>query len=216
MSRNLSDQLKQAAHGSAVKLIMFAELALDSGTLYLHTNVGEQEFDGHTWSGLGDFGGISAIQESDELKSYDVTLVLSGLDANMLNEVLNQDYFGRAVTLYIGALDVDTNELVHTPDIMWSGFMDAATITAGRENTINIQCENEFSIFSKSNGSAFSDADLQAKYPGDLMFEFLPSMTDAVVVWRGEAATTGTRDFEPDASSKNSKRGNGFDSADDR
>jgi hypothetical protein len=217
--RDLSSQLIAASDSEVVSLVYFVKLELDTGTLYLHSSVGAIEFDSQTWSGLGDFGSISAIEESDEGRPLDLTLVLSGLDTNMMNEVLNQDYYLRDVTIYLGALDVDTYELKADPDEIWSGFMDTATTTLGEQNTINIQCENEFAVFNKPNGSAFSDADLQQDYSGDLFFEFLPSMTDAVVVWRGDEATTGTRDVEPNAITKKSQasgRGLGDQSSDSR
>lgn len=191
--RGLSTNLITASESDVLKLVYFVKLELDSGTLYLHTGVGGYTWNSQTWLGLGDFGGISAIQEADEMKSFDITLILSGLDTDMMDEVLNQDYYLRPVTIFIGAVNIDSNVLLADPDEIWSGFMDVATATLGAENTINIQCENEFSVFNKSNGSAFSDADLQQDYNGDLFFEFLPSMTDSIIVWRGKDATAGAR-----------------------
>lgn len=190
--RGLSTALVTAADSAHVRLLTFAKLELDSGTLYLHNGVGTYTWGSVDWLGLGDFGGVSAIEESEELSPFEVTLVLSGLDTSMMDEVMNQDYYLRPVTLYLGALNVGTGVLVDDPDEVWSGFMDSASVTLGEDNAIALTCESEFAIFNKSNDRAFTDADLQSEYPGDLFFEFLASMIDAVIVWRGKTVTTGS------------------------
>jgi len=111
---------------------------------------------------------------------------LSGLDTALMDEVLNQNYYLRPVTIYLGALNLSTGALVATPDEIWQGFMDTADIAIGEENAIAVTCESELSMFERNNGRTFSDADLQDEYAGDLWFEYLPSMVNAKIQWRGE------------------------------
>jgi len=204
--RGLSSALQAAADSDHVRLLMFVKLGLDSGTLYLHNGVGSLTWGSNAWLGVGDFGGISSIEESDQISPFEVTLTLSGLDQDMMDEVMLENYFLRPVSIYMGALNTATGALLADPDEIWSGFMDSASVTLGEENAIMLTCESEFALFDKSNDSAFSDADLQSKFAGDLFFEFLPSMADAVVVWRGERVTTGTGNMPGGGRGQNGQR----------
>jgi hypothetical protein len=207
-TRGISSALEAAADADNIRLLMFIKMELDSGTIHVHEGVGTLTWGGFDWLGLGDFGGISSIEESEQISPFEVTLTLSGLDTDMMNEVMNQNYYLRPVTIYMGALDLAAGTLVDEPDEIWSGFLDTASVSLGDDNGIMITCESEFAIFDQSNDSTFSDADLQADHPGDLFFEFLPSMVDSIVVWRGENVSVGAA--HSGGSSGSASRGGGF------
>ncbi len=202
MGRGLSTELVAMSLSDETRLLTFAKLELDSGTLYLHNGIGTIQWvdpdDGlQDWLGLGAFGGVGSIKEGMKLTPYEITLTLSGLDTDLMNEVTSQNYFLRPVTIYIGALDLVTNQLQAVPNKFWGGFMDSDSVSIGEQNAIMIICENEFAAFDKKNGRTLSDADLQTEYVGDKFLEFLPQMVDKVVIWRGKETTSGTTIQDP-------------------
>lgn len=186
MSRNLSTNLKSASQSRYLNMLIFVKLELDSGTIYLHNGIGTYNFDSNNYLGVGDFGSIDTVEESTGLSPYSLTLILSGLDSDLLDEVQNQDYYLRPVTVFVGALN-ENMSLSATPDVLFSGFMDSADVSLGEENAIRLKCESDLSIFDKSNNSRFSDADLQREFPGDLFLQYAEEMVDATIIWRGTA-----------------------------
>ncbi len=186
MSRNLSANLKSASQSRYLNMLIFVKLELDSGTIYLHNGIGTYTFDSNAYLGVGDFGSIDTIEEGAGLSPYSLTLMLSGLDSDLLDEVQNQNYYLRPVTVYVGALNEDMS-LSATPDELFAGFMDSADVSLGEENAIRLKCESDLSIFDQSNNSRFSDADLQNEYPGDLFLQYAEDMIDATIIWRGTA-----------------------------
>jgi len=175
-------------------MVDFAKIEFQSGTIYLHNSIGtfiwpDPDDGSQSWLGVGDFGNISTIQESTEMSGFEVTLVLSGLDASLMNEVMLQNYQGRKVVLYLGALDIDTGLLLDTPNEIWSGEMDVARLSlgAGDQNAIEIVCESDFSKLDNINGRTFSDSDLQAEFAGDTFLQYMTAMEDTNVVWRGSS-----------------------------
>ena len=186
-----------AAESADVSPITFLKLEYDSGTLYLHDGVGTYTWadpvDGsQDWLGVGEFGGISGIEESSILSSFEIELVLSGIDADQMDEVLNQDFLDREITIYVGTLNRQTGALNGTPSQQWHGTCDPARTTHGEQNAIMITAEHELAILDRRNGRTYSDADLQGEYSGDLFCEYLPSMENARLAWRGQG---GSEDF---------------------
>lgn len=193
MSRGISTVVVNSIESSRhIRMVSFVKMEFQSGTIYLHDSIGtfiwsDPDDGSQSWLGVGDFGGISTIQESTEMSGFEVTLVLSGLDATLMNSVMLENYQGRKVSAYLGALDIDTGLLLATPNEIWSGEMDVARLSLGAadQNAIEIICESDFSKLDDINGRTFSDSDLQAEFVGDTFLQYMTAMEDVNVVWRG-------------------------------
>lgn len=192
MSRNLASLLVDELEKSSLRPVVFVYIGLDSGDIRLHTDLGTLTWGGDDWLGVGDFGGIETLQEGAEISPYEVELILSGLDSDLLSEALATSYYGKPVTIYVGAVDPDDGTLVADPDQIWNGKADNAQIGIGEANAIRLTCESELAVLEKVSGRTFSDADLQGEYSGDTFFSFLEDQKDKRVVWRGQNATAGT------------------------
>ncbi len=185
MSRDIDAALVTASTSQYFKFNIFAKLEFDAATIYIHNGIGPLSFGGNEYLGVGDFGGISVIEEGPEISPYGISLILSALDSTFLNTALTLDYYMRPITIYIGAIN-SSGALVADPDELWSGKMDTMDIVTGQVNTIQLNCESDLAIFDKINGKRYSDAQQQADYPGDLFFQFLDQMVDSNVPWRGQ------------------------------
>lgn len=196
MSRGIASAVTtDIASERHIRMVTFVKLEFDSGTLYLHDSIGtftwaDPDDGSQAWLGVGDFGGIGSIEENRTMSAYEMTLVLSGLDSSLMDEVLNQSYQGRGVTIYLGALDLDTGALLATPNEIWGGTMDVARMTLGvDQNAIEVTCESDFARLRDISGRTFSDSDLQAEYAGDTFLQYMTAMEDAKIVWRGDSRT---------------------------
>lgn len=186
MSRGLNAALITQLESDTLRFVLFVKLEFDSGTIYLHNGIGTLTWGSNDWLGVGDFGSIEQIEEGTELSPYSLVLLLSGLDASLMDEAMNQDYYLRPITLYFGSLNTSTGALVADPDELWAGKMDTAEVSIGVVNGIRLTCESDFAVFDQSNNSRFSDAHQQRDYSGDLIFQYMEQMIDTVVVWGGK------------------------------
>lgn len=198
MSRGLSATNLGAVDGAVVRPVVFCELHYDSptGTLYLHDNIGEITADdwggtSRTWSGLGDFGSISTIEEGADVSPYKVDLILSGLDADIAAASLTDDTILREVYLLIGFIGLD-RVVLDDPHPMWSGKIDDVQMAIGSESVIRVSCESQLAAFEKANGRLQNDADHQAEFSGDLFYKYLPQMVEAKFRWGGKTQRFGT------------------------
>ncbi len=189
MPRDLSATNLAEAASDHIMPVVFADLAFDSGTVRVHTGVGSLTFNSNTYSGVGDFGGIDVIEENADLTPNAYRLRLSGFDSTYLDESLNQDVYGRAVTLYLGFLNID-GTLADDPEEVASGTMDSMEITYGDQASINLVVESDLKFFQRANGKLFTDEDQQIDYSGDLGFQYLDQIQNARVVWGGKGRLT--------------------------
>jgi hypothetical protein len=146
----------------------------------LHTDLADIAFGGHTYTGVGTLGAIEGIEEREDGSPAGVTLRLSGIDSTLLNEALTQDYFDRAVTIYLGMRDITTGAMVATPFEIFVGKMDQMRLlTGGPTSVIEISVESELIEFDRSLNRYYSDTELQRIYSGDLGFKYLADMVNA-------------------------------------
>jgi hypothetical protein len=185
MSRAFQSETAAAFASPHVSAITFVSMAFSSGVVYVHNGIGTYTWGSHDWLGVGNFGGVSKLEEGSDVSPYGVTLTLSALDATMAGVALTEDYYMRDVFIYIGALSAD-DELLNEPLQIWAGQMDVMKITVGAEggDSIIVQCESELAAFDRSSGLKFSNQALQSNYAGDLFFEFLPKIAGATIRWR--------------------------------
>ena len=198
MSRGLGASNVSAVDAAVVRPVVFCEIKYDAptGTLYLHDNIGDivaDDWNGtsRTWSGLGDFGSISQIEEGSQISPYKVDLVLSGIDATIANAHLQDDTILRDVYLSIGFIGLD-REVLADPHPMWQGKVDDVQVAIGDQSVIRVSCESHLTAFEKTNGRLQNDADHQSEFSGDLFYKYLPQMVEAKFRWGGKTQTFGT------------------------
>ncbi len=193
MSRDLASNTAISYSASNVFPITFVKLEFlpptaGVGTIRLHNGLGTYTWnDGsgnQNWLGTGDLGQISKIQEGEEVSPYGIQLTLSGLDPDLVGEAIKESYYQRPVTLYVGALN-DSDQLVATPNVMWTGFMDLMTASVGAEggDSLVLNCESELAMFERSRNLLFTNSSQQTISTGDTFFNQLQDMEDLTLAW---------------------------------
>jgi hypothetical protein len=210
MSRDLASNTAASYASSNVFPITFVRLDFAPspdgvGTIRIHNGIGTYTWDdgsgSQNWLGTGDLGQISKIQEGEEVSPYAIQLTLSGLDPDLVGEAIKESYYQRPVTLYVGALN-DSDQLVATPDVMWTGFMDLMTASVGASggDTLVLSCESELAMFERSRNLLFTNSQQQHDSPigpdannpqPDTFFNQLQDMEDLTLAWgnRGSRVT---------------------------
>jgi hypothetical protein len=177
---------------SIVRPFILVDLAFSSGTLYIHSGLGDMVWDGETYQGVGDLLKISPTEESGDLGAKGATVTLNGLNDDLVQKARDEDYQGRTAIIRLGAF----NEAVHfaagagspfivaDPTIIFSGFMDVMSIDIGSESsTITVQLENKLIKLGKSKERRYTAEDQKIEYPDDKGFDFVAKIQDQELVW---------------------------------
>ncbi|WP_225205392.1 hypothetical protein [Novosphingobium huizhouense] len=150
--------------------------------------------DGQVWSGLGQFGAVSGVEQAVNGDAPEMSFTLSGIDAQIMR--LAKDEFeaevkGRLVYVllqFFGVDDPDDPDNQRPLDLPYP-------ITAARclkpefqfaengERSVTVKAESLFSLRSRPRWSMYTDADQQRRFPGDKGFEFVSSLVNKVVTW---------------------------------
>lgn len=151
-----------------------------AGTITLD-NVGVYQTQDYV--GAGDLLSISEIEESADLKANGASVTLTGIKTSLVQTARDEDYQGRKMTIALGAMN-ETADVIATPAILFTGFMDVMTINDGGEySTINVTCENKMIAFERSNRRRNTDGDQRIDYPADDGFRFVTSIQEQDFYW---------------------------------
>ena len=145
-------------------------------------------FDDETYVGSGNLLGISNIEETSDIKATGMSMSLSGLDSNILAEILTEDVQGTSVEVYFGVLATTDNQtvLVDDPYKVFDGFIDTMTIAeSGEESTVRVTVENKLITLEKAKSKRYTDQDQKQLFATDKGLEFVDDLQDKSLVWGG-------------------------------
>ena len=156
-------------------------LTFATSTEYFWTGSGNIVFNGITWQGIGTLLGISSMEDGATVEARGITVTLSGLDANLLPQVMNQFRLGWPMAVY---MCVFNGGLIDFPITTWAGNMGEPTITvSGTQATIEINCESKLVDLDIPCPLRLTMEDQQMLVPGDLGFQFISGLTEHTTFW---------------------------------
>lgn len=184
MARTLTAAVKTESKKTVINPFVLVELVLDSGTVFVNSTDRDLVWSGNTYTGIGDLGKISEIQESAEIKPSGLTLELSGIPQSHLDIVLTEDYQGRTIKVHQGYLD-SNHAIIIDPVLMFEGLIDQMSLVAGEIGRIELTAENKLIRWEKPNIRRYTNEDQQQAFPGDLGLEFVSQVTEKEILWGG-------------------------------
>jgi hypothetical protein len=109
MSRDLNAATEAALGAGGVNWALLAEFELTATeSVCVWTGIGELVYDGKTFLGVGDFGGVSKVSEHADGTLDIVNYTLSGVDNEIIDtlvsEMLEADIEGRAAPVMAGGV----------------------------------------------------------------------------------------------------------------
>jgi hypothetical protein len=183
MSRTLSSEMQAVATAEVVRPIYLIDMEFTSGSVYFWSGLGNLTFNSNTYIGAGDLLSIGTVSETAELQANGATVTLTGIKQSLVTIARDEPYQGRPLTIRLGALD-DSGDLVSSPVIIFSGFMDVMTIADGGEtSTISLSVENKLIAFERSFVRRYTSEDQKIEHPSDKGFEFVTKIQEKEIIW---------------------------------
>lgn len=184
MARALTGGMITEVTASILEPVLLLKMSFPSADINVWSGLGNKTFDGDVYQGIGDLGGVSALEETQLLQSSGMTFILSGIPSAFISVALAEDYQERLAKLWFGALD-SSKELVSDPYLIFSGRMDVMTIDEGAEtSTISLTVENRLVDLERPKLRRYTPEDQKQRFPEDLGLDFVPDMSSGKkVIW---------------------------------
>jgi hypothetical protein len=183
---NLSatDKLKIQKNIQADKTSLFfaVQLLFDSDTIRIWNGTQDLSLGGQTYTGAGDLLSISSTEDTSELSSAGMTLALSGMNEEIIDLALAENYQNRHVIIHMGFLS--GNNEVASSFIFFKGRIMNMSISDGPStNTISVELENRLIDFSRPTNLRYTRASQQNLFSGDKGLDFVQALQEAVINW---------------------------------
>jgi hypothetical protein len=160
--------------GQRVGAAVGVKLELASETLNLWLGNGKvRSNDGQYWEGLGRLGGISGLEFGAIAATQPLNLTLSGLDAQLAAAAREQysEMRGRRVSVYL-LLFNEAMQSIDLPYLCMLATIDNASLRrSGDAFTLEVVAEPIFNTKHMPALNLVTDADQQARFPGDRIFD---------------------------------------------
>ena len=183
MSRTLSNEMLGVTTSNIVRPIFLVQMTFDATKLSLWSGIGDLDYSGDTYLGLGDLLSISEIPETADISAPGINLNLSGVKTSFIAIAKDYEYQGRPLTVSLGAFD-NQGALIANPIRLFSGFMDTMTITEGAEtSSISVNVENKLVALQRSKVRRYTAEDQKIDHPNDKGFDFVSSIAEKEIIW---------------------------------
>lgn len=181
--RDLDSGFENEITARALRCCLLTKAEFDSGNVNMFTGTGEITFQGETYVGGGLLLAITTIEETQELKAVNVSYTLSGVPSSMISLALAERINKRPITTWFGVLD--ENDQLFTEEV-YAGYMDTMPIDDDIEQgeaTISLNTESDLQILRLAVDRNYTPEDQKLYYPGDLFFDFVPTIQDIEINW---------------------------------
>lgn len=181
MTRTIDSATKTASEQEQVIEVVLADIQLPT-PVYVHTYFGDITYDSNIYSGVGDFGSVSTINSTSELRVDNISLSLNGVNNSLVSQAIGTDYQYRDVTLYTTFLDLNTHT-INTPVKIFNGYIDNMQVVSGKTAVINLTAVNKLQFLTRPNIRRYNLPDQQSRHPNDVAFKYVDQLSNQELVW---------------------------------
>jgi len=194
MSRDLPPELEAAIAEPVVRPFLAVRIELPDPAL-VWTGIGTLIFDdsdgnSREWQGAGAVGSMDTVGEETSGSATGVRVSLNAIPSDFRDDIADQAERGALFEVYAGALNETYQEIVAVK-LIWKGTVNEYKITdAGSSLSVEITGESRAIDQRRPAIRRFTHEEQQRRSPGDLVFEYLPRMSEVQVIW-GKQEQTG-------------------------
>lgn len=173
--------------GPIARLALLAWFDFDGDPRWYWTGFGPlRTSDDQIWEGTAGLATISGLSQPIGTSAQSVTFSLSGVDPRIIALARQQSATvkGRDCAVYVQLFD-ENWQIVGDRRHVWSGALDVMTYKASADSTytVDLTAESIWAGRRKPAHGFYTDADQQARFPGDLGCQFVGSLPGKTINW---------------------------------
>ena len=179
----LTPQMDTALQADAPLMFIAVELDFPGLTIRLVDGAGTVTFSGKTFTApdptYGALGPIDPISDGTDGQAPHIKITLLPPTVSAAGQLAASAAQGSPVSVWFGAIDRTTGAVIASPDLMFAGFLDVATLkvsTNARSVELDVASEWEL-FFDQDDGLGLNDVSHQAIWPGELGCAYVSEIT---------------------------------------
>ena len=188
MARTIATANKNETTAEVFRPVLFLFLDLDGGDVLVNSSDQDIAWDfdsdssNETFTGVGQFGNVSVVNESTDLKATGIQCSLTGVTSTHISNALNEDYSGREAKLYVGFQNA-ARALVADPMVLFHGRIDTMDIQIGKTAQVNVTIESKLVDWERARIRRFTNEAQRSAYSSDEFLEFVTQTVEKEIVW---------------------------------
>ena len=179
-----------ALNSTSIKHCLLVDIIVNTTTYYISNAYAPISYAGNTYTQLGNFMGMSEIQDDLKVTNNQISLQLTGIPTDdgspsYMSIALNSNLKGSKVKIrraFFNAGNYDPAQVY----LRFDGYVSNFSLSENWDqdnkmssNTIGIQCSNIHAIMEKKySGRRTNDTDEQFWYPGDTGMSYVKALAD--------------------------------------
>ena len=178
--RGFGAGLEAAMSADSPSLAFLIFIDFPGDPLYAWTGVGSRDWNGQTWTGVGNLLSIDKVADALEKDDIGVELTLDYLDDTLRNLIVITDAVGESASIYLALLDAD-GQISEAYEIFPGIYDGDSILDAGETGAIQARIASELARMARPLSFNLTDAHQKELFPGDRGMEFAARMTEPIL-----------------------------------
>lgn len=181
--REFSTAFQNALADQNLHIVIMFEGQFATGMVRIWSGLGDLQWDGKTWAGVGSLLGMGSIDETREVVAGGTTVSLSGVPLDLVQVAIDEARQGMPGRIWVGLVS-ESGSVIADPVQAFSGRLDVPEITDDENTcTITISYESRLIDLTVPRTWRYTHESQQVLFPGDLGFEYVTAIQDREITW---------------------------------
>lgn len=177
--RGLSDAQNTYLAGDALLVITLIDINLfGQSNLHFTDAPFDVDYDGRTYFAQGNFMSVSESQETADIQTTNINLVISALDGDMVTKLARSEQINEQVIVYKAFFDPTNYNLIGDSSgdnalIVFKGNIAGYQIKDSADTaTITLEITSQFNNFNRTSGRRSNLGSFQREFPTDYFMQY--------------------------------------------
>ena len=174
------------------ELFFAVKAEFDTDDILIWTGNDDLTINSETYSGAGTLLSISNMEDTLDMKPSGISIALSGMDADVLNMALTENYQNRDISVFMGFLMGGSNEVAGVLKV-FAGRMVSLEVDDDVDGaTVSISAENRLIDLERPSNLRYTAESQQFVDSNDTSLNRVQQLQDKQIAW-GQKQDTNTR-----------------------
>lgn len=175
------------------ELFFAVKAEFDSDDILVWTGIDDLTINSETYTGAGTLLSISDMEDTLDMKATGLSVALSGMDPDVLDAALTENYQNRDISVFMGFLMAGSNEVAGVLKV-FAGRMVSLEIEDTIDGaTVNVTCENRLIDLERPSNLRYTSESQQFIDSSDTGLNRVQQLQDKQLAWGQKSDNRHTR-----------------------